>query len=384
LHFKENSVSKPNPISSFAWRGATLFTISLICLLAATARAQVSDATLTGAVRDPTGAVIAGATVTLRNVDTAVEKTTVSNGAGEYAFQSITPGRYTLTATANGFSPKQISEFILTVGQAGSIDFTLAVGSENQKVTVEAEAQQLETSSADLGVVIATKQVNDLPLNGRNFTQLLSLTPGVVPISTGQNGMSGRTGGFSAPVAVGSAFTFPAINGQTNRSNFFLTDGLDNFGSLLSTYAVPPIIDAIQEFKVVSHTDDAEFGGVLGGTVNVVTKSGTNEFHGSGWEYLRNNAFDARTYFLPTTAKKAAYHQNQFGGSVGGPVDIPKLYNGRNRTFFFGAYQGFRYNQTTNANLKVPTAAQLAGDESGAPPIYNPFTTRPDPANPGS
>jgi hypothetical protein len=127
----------------------------------------------------------------------------------------------------------------------------------------------------------------------------------VVPISTGQNGMGGRTGGFAAPIAVGSSFTFPAINGQSNRSNFFLADGLDNFGSFLSTYAVPPIIDAIQEFKVVSHADDAEFGGVLGGTVNVVTKSGTNEFHGSGWEYLRNNAFDARTYFLPTTAKKA-------------------------------------------------------------------------------
>jgi hypothetical protein len=358
--------------------------VIVVVLLAGAAQAQVSDATLNGAVRDPSGAVIAGATVTLRNLDTAIEKTTNSNGSGEYSFQSITPGRYILSATAGGFSPKEISEFILTVGQAAAIDFTLAVGSESQKVTVEAAAPQLETSSADLGVVIATKQVNDLPLNGRNFTQLLSLTPGVVPVSTGQNGMSGRTGGFSAPVAVGAAFTFPAINGQTNRSNFFLTDGLTNYGSLLSTYAVPPIIDAIQEFKIVSHTDDAEFGSVLGGTVNVVTKSGTNELHGSAWEYIRNNAFDARTYFLPTTAKKAVYHQNQFGGSIGGPVRIPKLYDGRNKTFFFGAYQGFRYNQTSNALLKVPTAAQLAGDESDRPPIYNPFSTRPDPAHPGS
>jgi Carboxypeptidase regulatory-like domain len=379
-------VSKPNSRSTFAWRSLyfTLFTISFLGLLTGTARAQVSDATLHGAVRDQSGAVITGATVTLRNVDTAVEKTTSSNGAGEYSFQSITPGRYTLNANAPGFSPKEISEFILTVGQAADIDFSLSVGTESQKVTVEATSQQLETSSADLGVVIATKQVNDLPLNGRNFTQLLSLTPGVVPISTGQNGMSGRTGGFAAPVAVGASFTFPAINGQSNRSNFFLTDGLDNYGSLLSTYAVPPIIDGIQEFKVVSHTDDAEFGSVLGGTVNVVTKSGTNEFHGTAWEYIRNNAFDARTYFLPTTAKKAAYHQNQFGGAIGGPVRIPKLYDGRNKTFFFGAYQGFRYNQTSNDPLKVLTAAQLAGDESGAPQIYNPFTTRPDPAHPGS
>jgi hypothetical protein len=379
-------VLKPNRRSTFAWRSLyfTLFTISFVSLLAGTARAQVSDATLHGAVRDQSGAVITAATVTLRNLDTAVEKTTTSNGAGEYSFQSITPGRYTLDATAPGFSPKQVSEFILTVGQAADIDFSLSVGTESQKVTVEATSQQLETSSADLGTVIATKQVNDLPLNGRNFTQLLSLTPGVVPISTGQNGMSGRNGGFAAPVAQGSSFTFPAINGQSNRSNFFLTDGLDNFGSFLSTYAVPPIIDAIQEFKIVSHTDDAEFGGVLGGTVNVVTKSGTNELHGSAWEYLRNNAFDARTYFLPKTAKKAAYHQNQFGGSVGGPVMIPKLYDGRNKTFFFGAYQGFRYSQNQNTSLKVPTAAQLAGDESGSNPIYNPFTSRPDPAKPGS
>src|SRR6202043_2633657 len=142
-----------------------------------------------------------------------------------------------------------------------------------------------------------TKQVNDLPTNGRNFTALLSLTPGVVPVSTGQNnGMGG--GGFSAPVAEGSSFSFPAINGQTNRSNFFLTDGLNNFGSILSTYAVPPIIDAIQEFKVVSHTDSAEYGGVLGGVVNVVTKSGTNDLHGSGFEFARNTIFDARAKFL--------------------------------------------------------------------------------------
>ncbi len=307
-----------------------------------------------------------------------------TNDSGAYTFTSVTPGRYTIEAKASGFNPQRIQPFTLAVSQIATFDFTLQIGSSSQVVNVEAESAQLEVSNADLGTVIAEKQVEDLPLNGRNFTQLLSLTPGVSPVSTGQNSMGGRNGGFSAPVAQGSSFTFPAINGGTNRSNFFLTDGLDNYGSLLSTYAVPPIIDAIQEFKVVSHTDGAEFGSVLGGVVNVVTKSGTNNIHGSAWEYIRNDAFDARTYFLPKTAKKAAYHQNQFGGSVGGPLVIPKLYNGHNKTFFFGSYQGFRYSQTTNNLLKVPTAAQLAGDESGAPQIYNPFTTRPDPANPGS
>ena len=344
--------------------------------------AQLSTAALNGVVRDPTGAIVPKAIVSLTAVDTAVVKTTQSNNAGEYVFTSLIPGKYTLEATAKGFSAKKVNEFILAVGQTGTIDFTLAVGSESSVVTVDAEAQQLDATSSNLGTVLATKQVNDLPTNGRNFTALLALTPGVVPISTGQNGGMGG-GGFSAPVAVNSAFTFPAINGQSNRSNFFLTDGLNNYGSILSTYAVPPIIDAIQEVKVVSHTDSAEYGSVLGGVVNVVSKSGTNTFHGSAWEYFRNESLDARPYFLPTTSQKPTFHQNQFGGAVGGPVWIPKLYNGRDKTFFFVAYQGLRYNAASTNSLKVPTAAQLAGDESGAPQIYDPFSTVPDPAHSG-
>ena len=184
-------------------------------------------------------------------------------------------------------------------------------------------------------------------------------------------------GGFGAAVAIGSDYSFPAINGQTNRSDFFLMDGLYDYGALESTYAVAPIIDAIQEFKVVSHTDDAEFGSVLGGVVNVVTKTGTNSLHGAAWEYLRNTVFDARNYFLPVGQAKPAYHQNQFGGSVGGPVLIPKLYNGRNKTFFFGAYQGFRYSKPSDTDLLVPTATELSGNEAdnAQPQIYNPFAT---------
>jgi hypothetical protein len=344
--------------------------------------AQLSTAALNGVVRDPTGAIVPKATVSLTAVDTSVVKTTQSNNAGEYVFTSLIPGKYTLEATAKGFSAKKVNEFLLAVGQTGTIDFTLAVGSESSVVTVDAEAQQLDATSSNLGTVLATKQVNDLPTNGRNFTALLSLTPGVVPVSTGQNGGMGG-GGFSAPVAVNSAFTFPAINGQTNRSNFFLTDGLNNYGSILSTYAVPPIIDAIQEVKVVSHTDSAEYGSVLGGVVNVVSKSGTNTFHGSAWEYFRNESLDARPYFLPKSSQKPTFHQNQFGGALGGPVWIPKLYNGRDKTFFFVAYQGLRYNAASTNFLKVPTAAQLAGDESGAPQIFDPFSTTPDPAHSG-
>ena len=352
----------------------------LLLLLAGTARAQVSTASVNGVVRDSAGAVVPGVSIVLQNLDTSVQHRSVSNGSGAYVILNIPPGRYTIQANAKGFNPQKTSEFVLAVDQIATFDFALAVGSQTEVVTVDATAAQMDVTSASLGTVIETKQVNELPLNGRNFTSLLSLTPGVVPIMVGQNsGMNGRNGngGFGAAVALGGDYTFPAINGQTGRSNFFLMDGLYNYGSIESTYAVAPIIDAVQEFKVVSHTDSAEFGGVLGGVVNVVTKGGTNDLHGAAWEYIRNTAFDAECYFKQTCTPKPFYHQNQFGASGGGPVVIPKLYNGRNKTFFFGAYQGYRYSTPSDNPLLVPTAAELAGNEADNQQLqaYNPFTT---------
>ena len=373
-------------LSSNKWAlrfGFLAFFMATLLLSPDSGSAQLSAGSVTGVVRDATGSVVAHASVVLRNVDTTIQHTTVSNDAGNYVFLSLGPGKYVLEASVAGFATKRVEEFVLAVNQTASIDISLQVGSQSEIVTISAEAEQLDVSSADLGTVIATKQVNDLPLNGRNFTQLLSLTPGVAPVSVAQNSMGGRAGGFGAPISVGSAFIFPAVNGQTNRSNFFLTDGLNNFGTFQSTYAVPPIVDAIQEFKVVSHTDSAEFGSVLGGVVNVVTKSGTNDYHGTAWEYVRNNAFDSRPAFLSPTQPAPAFRQNQFGASVGGPVWIPKLYKGKNKTFFYFAYQGFRYTQASTNHLLVPTAAELSGDLSNPinfpTQIYNPFTTRPDP-----
>ena len=346
---------------------------AIFLILMCSARAQVSTASVNGVVRDPKGSVIPGATITLTNVATSIEHPTVSNSSGEYVILNITPGHYTLSSSASGFNPQKTAEFDLAVAQTATFDFALTVGSDTQVVTVDATATQLDVSGASLGTVIETKQVNELPLDGRNFTALLALTPGVVPIMTGQSaGMSGG-GGFGAAVAIGSDYSFPSINGQTNRSDFFLLDGLYNYSAIESTYAVAPIIDAIQEFKVVSHTDSAEFGGVLGGVVNVVTKTGTNELHGSGWEYLRNKALDASPHF--TT--EPSFHQNQFCGAVGGPILIPKLYNGRNKSFFFGSYQGYRYSQTSKNLLLVPTADELAGNiaDNHQYQIYNPFET---------
>ena len=371
------------------WFGAAVLVAFLLIASTSTVFAQLSTASLNGVVRDPSGAVLPSAKVVLRNVDTTIERSSVSNDSGVYVFQSINPGRYTLEVSAQGFGEKKISEFVLGVNQTATIDVAMAVGSQNQEVTVEASAEQLQVSNADLGTVIATKQVNDLPLNGRNFTQLLALTPGVAPISVAQNAMGGRSGGFGAPISVGSSFIFPAINGQTNRSNFFLTDGLDNFGNFQSTYAVPPIVDAIQEFKVVSHTDSAEFGSVLGGVVNVARSPAPTICTVRSGNTFATMPLIRPAFFSPT-ATPPSFRQNQFGASVGGPVHIPKLYNGRNKTFFFFAYQGLRFNEASAINILVPTAAELGGDFSNSPllggnncgtnknlacQIYNPFTT---------
>jgi hypothetical protein len=225
-------------------------------------------------------------------------------------------------------------------------------------------------------LVLAIPAAGTAHVNGRNFTQLLSLSPGATPVSVGQN----RTGSYT-PVTQGAAFVIPSVNGQSNRSNFFMLDGLNNQGAFFNTCTVPPIIDAIQEFKINSHNDEAQFGSVTGGVVNVVTKSRTNTFHGTLWEYLRNSAFNARNTFL---ASVTPFKQNQFGGSLGGPVLIPKLYHGRNKTFFFVAAEGFTYRQPVQTFYRVPTLANLRGDLSDVPAqIFNPFSTRPDPARPG-
>jgi len=353
-----------------------------ILLLSGTVLAQLSTASLSGIVRDPSGALVPKGRVVLRNVATAVEHTTTTNGAGAYLFLDITPGSYVVSASAPGFVEQRVPEFTLAVGQAATIDFALAVGSQTEVVTVHGATLQLDTASANLGLVVETKQVNDLPLNGRDFTQLLTLTPGISPVDNGQAGPSG--GQYATPEPINQASVIPSVNGAGNRSNYFFTDGLSNFGAFHSVYAVPPIIDEILEFKVVSHTDSAEYGSVTGGVVNVVTKSGTNQLHGSAFEYARNAVLDARPYFLPASTPKPSFSQNEFGGVIGGPVWLPKLYNGKDKTFFFAAYQGFRFQQTADKPIKVPTAAQLAGDESSWPTqIYNPFSTRPDPANPG-
>ncbi|MFN9891966.1 MAG: TonB-dependent receptor domain-containing protein [Acidobacteriota bacterium] len=352
-----------------------LATSALLLSSAPALLAQGSSATINGTLRDSSGSVIPAVNLILRNTATAVEARTASNEIGYYAFLNILPGQYTLEVTKAGFRTNKLNPFTLAVNQTATLDIVMEVGSVDQSINVEAVGAEVQASTSEVGAVVARQQVVDLPLNGRNFTQLLSLTPGVAPVSVSQNNGSG----FAHP-GIG-AFIFPAINGQTNRSNFWTLDGVTNQGLMLSTPAVNPIVDAIAEFKVQSHNDQAEFGGVLGGVVNVATMSGTNQLHGSAWEYLRNSEFDARNTFLPEVTP---FRQNQFGFAVGGPVLIPKLLNGRNNTFYHGSYQGWRFRRANNALFRVPTAANLTGnlsDESRQ--IFDPFTTRANPNGPG-
>lgn len=334
--------------------------LAVLIAIAPSAHAQISTATVNGTVRDATGAVVPGAEVSISNVETGVEQQAESNSAGVYRFSNLQPGLYTLSCASSGFQTAVVNPFSLVVNQTATFDFALEVGAVTETVTVQASGAQLQASSAELGSAVTEKQVVDLPLNGRNFTKLLELTPGVAPVSVSQN-----RGGFTArPIG---EFQFPAVNGQTNRSNLFMLDGVFNQGAFVSTYAVPPIIDTIQEFKVNAHNDDPEFGGAVGGIVNVVTKGGTNELHGNAWWFLRNDKLDSRNFFRPSVTPQK---WNQFGGTLGGPIV-------RNKTFFMLGYQGFRLRRPSDRLLRVPTAANLSGDLSDdGRNIYDPFSTR--------
>lgn len=366
-------------LASFAKDIVVSLSLSFVVCLFGSPRAIAQGATgaLNGTIVDPSGAAIPGAKIVLQNLDTSTAQNALTNAEGRYVFVALKPGQYSLKASKEGFETASIAQFSLAVNETQTRDFKLVVGSATLDVKVESSAVSVDSTTTELGTAIETQEVTSLPLNGRNFTQLLSLTPGVSPISTGQN--AGGGGGFAGN-AIGS-FTFPSVNGQTNRSNMFLLDGFTDYG-FIGNYAIAPIVDDIEEFKVQSHNDSSAFGGSLGGIINVVTRGGTSEYHGDAWEFLRNNVFDAKNRF---NSSVTPFHQNQFGVAGGGPL-FPRLIRKAKtpKSFFFGAYEGFRDTQSAEYRANVPTQAELSGDFSSiSVPIYNPFTTRPDPANPG-
>ncbi|HZY71524.1 MAG TPA: carboxypeptidase-like regulatory domain-containing protein [Edaphobacter sp.] len=367
---------------------------ALLLAFCATANAQTATGQFNGHVTDENGAVVVGAQVTLANSQSGLTRTTTTNGEGFYLFPLLPPGNYKITATQTGFQSAASPDLRLDVNQISSQDFKMSVGQVSETVNVSASAELLQASSTEMGTVVEERTVNELPLNGRNFTSLLTLAPGVNAVNYSQIKSLDYGAGLSAPGLPTATLVSPSVQGQWNRENVYYLDGIINTSAMGGSYDVPPIVDVIQEFKVQSHNDVAEFGGVLGGVVNMVTKSGTNKYHGALWEYVRNNAFDARNPFTDfkgnTPVAPASFRQNEFGGTIGGPVRIPKLYNGTDKTFFFFGYEGWRYSKAAGATYVSPTAAELDGDFTnssvvnslGAPALlYDPMSTTGTPGN---
>lgn len=340
---------------SYAFIRPALVAVLVIFFFATTSPAQISTATIGGTVTDPTGAPIPGATVIVESPDTGIRHQVVTNSSGAFSVPQLQPGTYSITVSREGFETVKNSHVTVAVQEIANLPIKMSVGAVQQTVEVTGGAPLLETTTAGLGTVIGQRETVDLPLNGRQFVQLLQLAPGTVPISVSQ----------SATPAIGSGSTTPAINGGTNRSNLFYIDGIYATDAFFGTFSISPSIDALQEFKEQTHTDLAEFGQSTGGTINVALKGGNNGFHGDAYEFLRNNYFDARNFFAPTVG---VYRQNQFGGTFTGPII-------RNKLFFAAFYDGYRYTQAANNFTIVPTQAELNGDFSAIKTtIYDPTT----------
>jgi Carboxypeptidase regulatory-like domain/TonB-dependent Receptor Plug Domain/TonB dependent receptor len=303
-----------------------------------------AEGTILGTVIDSSGAVIPHANVVVMNVGTGVTQSTITNDSGEYSVPSLHPDQYRVTVKMSGFEASAAT-ITLLVGQHARVDVTLKPGQVTDVVNVTTSNTSLDTDTPEISQTISSRQVVDLPLNSRNFVSLLFLNSAAV--MTG-----GESGGNTISSAKGSGAI--SISGGRSSSNQYLIDGMYNNDSVYQTPAISPSIDAIQEFKTQSGAYSAEYG-ASANQVNISFKSGTNQYHGTVFEFLRNNDLDARTF----DAVNPVLKQNQFGYTLGGPIWIPKLYNGRNKSFFFANYEGLRISQAYTVQANVPTQAQL-------------------------
>ena len=321
--------------------GKLLFMLLLACT---SALSQQITGNLRGTVLDPSGAVVQGAAVAARQIETGLVRTTTTDRAGNYLLLELPVGHYRLEIAATGFQKYLQYGISLDVNETAVVSVHLMVGSEKEQVRVEADAEMIQPTVTSLGQVVHEREILDLPLDGRNFSQLGLLQPGVVPLTPGLAEAGGS-------LREGQAY---AVNGQRPESNNFLIDGANNFNGVDGGFVLKPPVDTIAEFRILTHNSNAEFGNSLGSTTNIITKSGSNAVHGAVWEFLRNDAFDA-TRFPATSVEPLK--QNQFGGSVGGPVR-------KDKTFFFGYYEGFRNRQGETAGSTVPSLKQRNGDFS--------------------
>jgi hypothetical protein len=333
---------------------------------------------VTGLVTDPSGSVIVAATVTITNSQTNVARKTLTNSAGYYSFPALQPDVYSVKAEMPGFKSEVREGVELQVEQIARIDFRLQIGEATQTVEVSGGAPLLTTESATVGTVIDNTRIVNLPLNGRSFTQLIALSPNVAYNSVANGGQaSARQGGDRATQEI-------FVAGARREYLNFTLDGVQNTDPGFNTYAVLPSIDALQEFKVESGVYPAEFGR-LQIQVNVSTLSGTNQLHGTMFDFLRNNYADARPYGFTTVVPiSPPFRWNQYGYTLGGPVWIPKLFNGKNKLFFMSNYEGFRMAQQSQTVYTTFPAAFTTGDFSSvlaSHVITDPTTGLPFPGN---
>ena len=345
---KQNRKDRENRMNAFAkW----ICVCMLVVLCARSTPAQDISASMHGTVTDRTGGIVSGAKVTATHTETGLQRMASTDAQGAYLLVQLPVGHYRLEIEANGFK-KYVQEGIsLDVNQTAAVAISLSVGSTAQQVEVKADAPVIESTSTSLGKTIGEREVLDLPLNGRHFTQLGLLQPGVVPITPGLETAGGT-------LREGQAY---AVNGQRPESNEFLIDGANNFNTVDGGFVLEPPVDAIEEFRILTHTANAEFGHSTGSTTNIITRSGTNDFHGAAWEFLRNNAMDAKSFFADSVEP---LKRNQFGGTFGGPIR-------RDKTFFFGYYEGLRNRQGETTRTTVPSNAERTGNFADQCPLNN-------------
>jgi hypothetical protein len=364
-HSLRERSSRPNFVERSSRRLAFGAALILMLSISFSVRAQnIVSSQVNGTVTDASGAIVVGASVTVTNVATGVTYRAQTDNLGSYHVTDLPPGTYTMDVSKSGFAEQRVQPFTLIVGQLFQDNITLAVGQTQQTVSVNAANLLLNTESSHDEQLIGSQQIDNMPLNGRDYLQLAQLDAGVVPVS-GIQGVSSPASSWASDSGVVAV----DISGLREDDNSFLYDGIETRNSWYGAAGLQPDPDMVEEFVMLNSDAPAQYGSG-GAFINVITRSGTNQFHGTAYEFLRNNDFDARNYF-DVTKSAPPFHQNQFGGSVGGPIK-------RNKVFFFGNYEGFRQLVPGDDYNLVPTADQRAGNFSADPQqLYNPYVLNP-------
>src|SRR6201981_1956469 len=331
------------------------FQLAVFTLLAIACGWAAITGSISGVVTDSSGAVVAGASVTAINTQTGVKVSVRTDSKGFYSLPALDVGSYDLEISQTGFKTYRQTGLVIDANSALKADATLTVGTATEKIEVRTDTVHVETESTQMGEVITSKTMTACPLTGRAFTDLLALQPGVSPYTSSANGGTDMAGINDQPVDGGLNSGSQSVNGQREAANGFMVNGSNVGEGKTNGGGIIPNLNSISEFRIITNNFDAEYGNYSGGQINVVTKSGSNNFHGSGFEVLRNASLDAKNYFSNPGDPTPVFRQNQFGGTFGGPLI-------KNKTFFFIDYQGTRQTQAPTQTATLPSIANFGGD----------------------